>query len=78
MSVLVSAGRRVLEEHLPAGATVVPGSIRSQAGHVEQGDGVLTFYSFFRYTPRAGHVIMSCEGTGCYVRGAAGVGADGA
>ncbi len=35
--------------------------------------GVLTFYSFFRYTPRAGHVIMSCEGTGCYVRGAAGV-----
>ena len=33
--------------------------------------GVLTFYSFFRYTPRAGHVIMSCEGTGCYVNGAA-------
>src|SRR6476620_8539941 len=33
--------------------------------------GVLTFYSFFRYTPRAGHIIMSCEGTGCYVRGAA-------
>ena len=32
--------------------------------------GVLTFYSFFRYTPRAGHVIMSCEGTGCYVLGA--------
>src|SRR5438105_9641641 len=23
--------------------------------------GVITFYSFFRYTPRAGHVIMSCE-----------------
>lgn len=35
--------------------------------------GVLTFYSFFRYSPRAGHVIMSCEGTGCYVNGAAGV-----
>lgn len=33
--------------------------------------GVLTFYSFFRYSPKAGHVIMSCEGTGCYVRGAA-------
>jgi NADH:ubiquinone oxidoreductase subunit E len=33
--------------------------------------GVLTFYSFFRYSPRAGHVIMSCEGTGCYVLGAA-------
>jgi NADH-quinone oxidoreductase subunit E len=33
--------------------------------------GVLTFYSFFRYSPRAGHVIMSCEGTGCYVNGAA-------
>src|SRR5438552_9342333 len=33
--------------------------------------GVMTFYSFFRYSPRAGHVIMSCEGTGCYVRGAA-------
>jgi len=33
--------------------------------------GVMTFYSFFRYTPRGGHVIMSCEGTGCYVRGAA-------
>ncbi len=32
--------------------------------------GVITFYSFFRYTPRAGHVIMLCEGTGCYVRGA--------
>jgi NADH:ubiquinone oxidoreductase subunit E len=32
--------------------------------------GVVTFYSFFRYSPRAGHVIMSCEGTGCYVRGA--------
>lgn len=35
--------------------------------------GVLTFYSFFRYSPKAGHVIMSCEGTGCYVRGAAAV-----
>ncbi|MDQ6695480.1 MAG: NAD(P)H-dependent oxidoreductase subunit E [Chloroflexota bacterium] len=35
--------------------------------------GVITFYSFFRYSPRAGHVIMSCEGTGCYVLGAAGV-----
>jgi NADH:ubiquinone oxidoreductase subunit E len=33
--------------------------------------GVLTFYSFFRFSPRAGHVIMSCEGTGCYVLGAA-------
>ena len=33
--------------------------------------GVVTFYSFFRFSPRAGHVIMSCEGTGCYVRGAA-------
>ncbi|HEX9989996.1 MAG TPA: NAD(P)H-dependent oxidoreductase subunit E [Chloroflexia bacterium] len=33
--------------------------------------GVVTFYSFFRYSPRAGHVIMSCEGTGCYVLGAA-------
>lgn len=32
--------------------------------------GVITFYSFFRYTPRGGHVIMSCEGTSCYVRGA--------
>jgi NADH:ubiquinone oxidoreductase subunit E len=32
--------------------------------------GVVTFYSFFRFSPRAGHVIMSCEGTGCYVRGA--------
>ncbi len=35
--------------------------------------GVITFYSFFRYTPRGGHVIMSCEGTGCYVRGAGNV-----
>lgn len=33
--------------------------------------GVVTFYSFFRYAPRGGHVIMTCEGTGCYVRGAA-------
>lgn len=33
--------------------------------------GVATFYSFFRYSPRGGHVIMSCEGTSCYVRGAA-------
>jgi NADH:ubiquinone oxidoreductase subunit E len=33
--------------------------------------GVLTFYSFFRFSPRGGHVIMTCEGTGCYVRGAA-------
>jgi NADH:ubiquinone oxidoreductase subunit E len=32
--------------------------------------GVITFYSFFRYSPRAGHVIMLCEGTSCYVRGA--------
>jgi NADH:ubiquinone oxidoreductase subunit E len=32
--------------------------------------GVITFYSFFRYSPRAGHMIMSCEGTSCYVRGA--------
>ena len=35
--------------------------------------GVVTFYSFFRFSPRAGHVIMSCEGTGCYVLGAANV-----
>ncbi|MBX6312381.1 MAG: hypothetical protein IRY99_05595 [Isosphaeraceae bacterium] len=34
----------ILEEHLPAGATAVEGSIQSQASHVEQGDGTLTFY----------------------------------
>ena len=34
----------VLEEYLPAGSTVVEGSIQSQATHYEQGDGVLRFY----------------------------------
>ena len=32
--------------------------------------GVITFYSFFRFTPRSGRVLLTCEGTSCYVRGA--------
>ncbi|HEX8201838.1 MAG TPA: alpha-2-macroglobulin family protein, partial [Isosphaeraceae bacterium] len=34
----------VLEEHLPAGATLVEGSVQSQASHFTAADGVLTFY----------------------------------
>ncbi len=34
----------ILEEHLPAGTTLVEGSIRSQAGHHTYADGVLTLY----------------------------------
>ena len=32
--------------------------------------GVITFYSFFRFSPRGGRVLMTCEGTSCYTRGA--------
>jgi NADH:ubiquinone oxidoreductase subunit E len=32
--------------------------------------GVITFYSFFRFSPRGGRVLLTCEGTSCYVRGA--------
>jgi len=34
----------VLEEHLPAGTTLVEGSVRSQASHQTFADGVLTLY----------------------------------
>jgi len=34
----------VLQDYLPAGATLVEGSVRSQAAHHELVDGVLTFY----------------------------------
>jgi uncharacterized protein YfaS (alpha-2-macroglobulin family)/TolA-binding protein len=34
----------ILEEHLPAGTTLVDGSVQSQASHHELADGVLTFY----------------------------------
>ncbi|HWE36329.1 MAG TPA: hypothetical protein VG406_07125, partial [Isosphaeraceae bacterium] len=34
----------VLEEHLPAGTTLVEGSVRSQANHHTYADGVLTLY----------------------------------
>src|SRR3954470_14751336 len=33
--------------------------------------GVVTFYSFFRFSPAGGRTILTCEGTSCYVRGAA-------
>ncbi|HMA35338.1 MAG TPA: NAD(P)H-dependent oxidoreductase subunit E, partial [Chloroflexia bacterium] len=33
--------------------------------------GVVTFYSFFRFSPAGGHTLLTCEGTSCYVRGAA-------
>jgi hypothetical protein len=34
----------VLEEHLPAGATLIEGSVRTDATHYEVGDRTLTFY----------------------------------
>jgi NADH:ubiquinone oxidoreductase subunit E len=34
--------------------------------------GVVTFYSQFYLTPRGNHVIKSCQGTACHVRGAKG------
>lgn len=34
----------VVEEHLPAGATLVEGSVQSSAQHFEVGDGTITFY----------------------------------
>jgi uncharacterized protein YfaS (alpha-2-macroglobulin family)/tetratricopeptide (TPR) repeat protein len=34
----------VLQEHLPAGTTLVEGSVKSQASHSEYADGVLTLY----------------------------------
>jgi len=35
--------------------------------------GVVTFYAQFYLTPRGKHVIKSCQGTACHVRGAKGV-----
>jgi NADH:ubiquinone oxidoreductase subunit E len=35
--------------------------------------GVITFYAQFYMTPRGKHVIKSCQGTACHVRGAKGV-----
>jgi NADH:ubiquinone oxidoreductase subunit E len=35
--------------------------------------GVVTFYAQFYLTPRGRHVIKSCQGTACHVRGAKGV-----
>ena len=32
--------------------------------------GVITFYSFFRFIPHGGQILLTCEGTSCYVRGA--------
>lgn len=32
--------------------------------------GVVTFYSFFRFSPAGGRTLLTCEGTSCYVRGA--------
>ena len=35
--------------------------------------GVVTFYAQFYLTPRGRHLIKSCQGTACHVRGAKGV-----
>ena len=35
--------------------------------------GVVSFYAQFYTTPRGRHVIKSCQGTACHVRGAKGV-----
>jgi len=35
--------------------------------------GVVTFYAQFYLDPRGRHVIKSCQGTACHVRGAKGV-----
>jgi NADH-quinone oxidoreductase subunit E len=35
--------------------------------------GVITFYAQFYLTPRGKHVVKSCQGTACHVRGAKGV-----
>jgi NADH:ubiquinone oxidoreductase subunit E len=35
--------------------------------------GVITFYAQFYLEPRGRHVIKSCQGTACHVRGAKGV-----
>lgn len=35
--------------------------------------GVITFYAQFYTAPRGRHVIKSCQGTACHVRGAKGV-----
>lgn len=32
--------------------------------------GVITFYSFFRFSPHGGRVLLTCEGTSCYTKGA--------
>jgi len=34
--------------------------------------GIVTFYAQFYLTPRGRHVIKSCQGTACHVRGAKG------
>lgn len=38
---------------------------------ISQVYGVVTFYSQFNLSPRGRHIIRVCEGTACYVRGAA-------
>lgn len=35
--------------------------------------GVVTFYAQFYFHPRGRHIIKSCQGTACHVRGAEGV-----
>ena len=35
--------------------------------------GVITFYAQFYLSPRGKHVIKSCQGTACHVRGSSGV-----
>ncbi len=35
--------------------------------------GIITFYAQFYLTPRGRHLIKSCQGTACHVRGAKGV-----
>lgn len=35
--------------------------------------GVVTFYAQFYLTPRGRHLVKSCQGTACHVRGAKGV-----
>ena len=47
----------ILQEFLPAGATLVEGSVQSQAAHHELADGVLTFY----FAPGQPHDNVSYE-----------------
>lgn len=58
---------QALFSYLPEEALVLIGrKLKIPLSHIY---GVVTFYAQFYLTPRGRHVIKSCQGTACHVRG---------